>query len=256
MTALSWRGVTVRRGGSTLLDDVSLDVAAGSFVAIVGPNGAGKTTLLATALHRVRPDQGEVWLGDRPSAALSPRQRAARVAWLPQHHSVSEPVRAEDLVASARYRLAESRTRALDAARAALADVGAQALATRRVDALSGGEAQRVALAALAAQQADTLLLDEPGNHLDPAVQLELYAVLARWRAQGRTIVTVTHDVTLLPHLGPDVRIVGLRQGRIAADTTVGDPALPDVLSDLLGARFATAEVAGVRHLVLTGPVP
>jgi iron complex transport system ATP-binding protein len=256
VTAIALRAVTVRHGATTPLDGVDLDVPPGGLVAVVGPNGAGKTTLLRAILGLVRPTSGEVTLDGRSVAALSPGERAAAVGWLPQHRRASEPVPVVDVVAAGRFRFAEPRAVARRAARAALEDVGAGALADRPIDRLSGGEAQRVALATLVAQDAGALLLDEPATHLDPGVQRALHGFLEAWSARGRTLVVVTHDLHLLPHLVADatrVRVVGLAGGRVRVDLRLDDPALPDALGGLYGVVVRGIDVDGRRHLVVTG---
>ena len=99
--------VHVRRAGRTILSGAHLRLGPGDRVAVVGPNGSGKTTLLKVALGRMIPDAGSVRVGGHDIRALRPRQRAARMAWLPQHDAVEEPIVAVDLVATARYRFGE-----------------------------------------------------------------------------------------------------------------------------------------------------
>jgi iron complex transport system ATP-binding protein len=254
--AVAWRGATVRRGGRAIVDGVDLDVPEGGLVALVGPNGAGKTTLLRLALALDRPDDGQVEVGGRDAAHLAPRARAGALGWLPQRPRTPDPIPAASTVASARFRFDEPRARAVTIAREALERVGVGHLADRPVDGLSGGEAQRVALAALVAQDAATWLLDEPANHLDPAVQVALYGFLGdAWRA-GRTIVCVTHDVNLLAHLGDpaDVRVVGLDDGRLAFDHRLDEPALVPALGTLFRLPAHAVAVAGRRHVLFGAP--
>ncbi|RYZ46920.1 MAG: ABC transporter ATP-binding protein, partial [Myxococcaceae bacterium] len=159
MTAgLTLDTVTVRARGRTLLDGVSLDVAPGEFVAIVGPNGAGKSTLLRVALGLLRPDAGKARVEGRDVADLAPKERAARLAWLPQRLEAAEPITALEQVVAARYRFPESRRASEAAAHRALAEVGAQDFAVRPVTELSGGERQRVAMAGLLAQETPWVL--------------------------------------------------------------------------------------------------
>ncbi|MCP3104471.1 ABC transporter ATP-binding protein [Myxococcus sp. K15C18031901] len=248
-------GATVRKGGRVLLDDVSLRVAPGDFVAVVGPNGAGKTTLMRVALGLQRPDAGRATVRGRDVSALSPRERAAFVAWLPQRVQVSEPITALEHVAAARYRFQEPRRRSEEAAREALSRVQAEALAARPVTELSGGEQQRVAVAALLAQEAPWVLLDEPANFLDPAQQLELYALVGRlWRA-GKGVLCITHDINVLAHaLEPGaagrLRVVGLAGGRVAFESHYDAPELGAELGRVFGVRMGDVRVEGRRVFV------
>jgi iron complex transport system ATP-binding protein len=235
-----------------LVAGVDLSLADGEFVALVGPNGAGKTTLLRLGLGLLSPTEGELVLDGQPMGALTPRERAARVAWLPQHSPLQEALRAEEVVASARYRFGESHVRAVDSARVALDRVGAGALAERPVTELSGGERQRVALASLLAQQAPLLLVDEPANHLDPAQQIDAYELLGRLWADGYGILCVTHDVNLLRHVGsPErLRIVGIADGQLRFQLKYSDESLPSALADLFQVEMRSLESGAARLLV------
>jgi iron complex transport system ATP-binding protein len=242
--------VTVR--GTTLLHDVRLSVAAGGAVAIVGPNGAGKSTLLRAVLGLV-PSEGTRTLAGTDLGALGATERAGQLAWLPQRHVVRESLTALEVVAGARYRFAEGHTDSLAAARVALAELDVADLADRVVKTLSGGEAQRVALAALWAQDAPFLFLDEPGNHLDPAVQFAVWRTLGRWQRAGRALVVVTHDLDLLRFLDRP-HVLGLAAGRTVVDLPAEDPALPDALGAMYGIGVRRLEVDGAPRFVLVEP--
>lgn len=236
--------------GQPRLHDVDLTLHRGLTV-LVGPNGSGKTTLLRALLGLEAPSSGDCTLDGRPIHQLTPRQRAAHLAWLPQDPPREDGLTAREAVAAARFRFDEPWPVALSAADHALAAHRAHDLADRPMDALSGGEAQRVRLAALQAQEASWWLLDEPGNHLDAAVQLDL---LARLRARALTagVLLVTHDLTLLPHL-PDARVIALRGGTVALDRPVGDPALPAELGGLFGLDLVAVPVDGGTRWLLRG---
>ena len=228
----------LRAGGTSLLEGINLSVAPGSFVGVVGPNGAGKTSLLRVILNLVKPSEGSVTVAGEPVGDLPGRERARRLGWLPQQHLVSEPVVALEFVAAARFRFHESRHSALEKARASLEELGVGALGDRTLDTLSGGEAQRVALAALLAQDSEFLLLDEPANHLDPAHQLALYSQLGKQWAAGRGLVCVTHDINLLSYVAPaarlgEVRVLGIKDGRVALDSHMASEGLANDLGAL-----------------------
>lgn len=245
--------VSVVRRGRHLLEHVDLALDPGELLALVGPNGAGKTTLLRTLLGLARPDGGRVLCGGDDLQALTPRERAARIAWLPQHSSTTaDDLTAVDVVASARYRFDESFLQSERAARTALARVGVAAVADRSISTLSGGERQRVSLAGLLAQDTPVLLVDEPANHLDPAQQIDVYQLLGELWREGRSVVCVTHDVNLLRHLGaPErVRVAGVAQGRLAFETRFDAPELPGQLSALFGLHMQALTLGGARVLV------
>jgi len=244
--------VSVTVGGRALLDSVDLSLEPGQLLALLGPNGAGKTTLLRVALGLVRPDRGRVRLGDDELSRLSPRERAARVAWLPQHGPSADDLSAQDVVASARFRFDEPFGVSARQARRALERLGVGAVTDRPIRTLSGGERQRVSLAGLLAQDAPILLVDEPANHLDPAQQIDAYRLLGELWREGRSVVCVTHDVNLLRHLGEPsrVRVAGVAQGKLAFECTFADPRLPAELGRLFGVAMRELDMAGSRVLL------
>ncbi len=253
MSALQLESLTVSVRGRALVDTVSLALAPGELVALVGPNGAGKTTLIRAALGMLKPASGNVRLGGLDPARLGGRERAARAGWLPQTGGVTEPITALELVEAARFRFNESRATCRKAASEALMRVRAEAFAQQPVTQLSGGEQQRVALAALVAQQAPLLLLDEPANHLDPAQQIATYKLIGELWREGCAVLCVTHDLNLLRFAGADparVRIAGLAGGKLHFDTHMAAADLPDRVAKLFGVRMVAHESNGARVLL------
>ncbi len=250
MTPLELRQVTVEVAGARILSDVSIKVGERDFVALVGPNGGGKTTLLRVATGLQKPTGGTVTLAGTATAHLQPRARAARVAWLPQQALTRAELQGDRLVVTSRYRFDETIAAARSGAARALAAVGASALAERIITTLSGGEQQRIALAAVLAQETPLLLLDEPANHLDPVQQALLYRRLGSLWCSGLAVVCVTHDINLLRHVsGPaPVRVVGIARGVVRFDLPYGSPQLAPALSGLWGGR--AHEVRGSHGLV------
>jgi iron complex transport system ATP-binding protein len=253
VSELRFARVSVRAGARALLTGIDLTLGSGEFLALVGPNGAGKTTLLRAALALVRGADGDVTVGGRSVASLTPRERAAELAWLPQQPLAAEPIPALETLLAARYRFVESAAEAQKAALAALERVGMRGFSGRLLSELSGGERQRIAIAALLAQGARFLLVDEPGNHLDPARQAETYALLGGLLDGGVGVLCVTHDVNLLAHVGRTTRVAGLAAGELRFDTDLAAPDLPERLAELFGVPMHAAEIAG-RRLIL--PVP
>ncbi len=239
----------------TRLTDVSITLAPGECCVVVGANGAGKSTLLRALVGLEKLDGGRATIGQRLTAELSPRERAALVAWLPQRPHLGEAVRVVELVSSGRYRFGESHGEALAHARRALAEVSAAELAERPCDRISGGELQRVLLATLLAQEAPLLLVDEPGNHLDPAQQIAVYSLLGELWRRGAGLLVVTHDINLAKHLGDPsrVRVLGLKSGRVAFDTSLDETSLRADLSLLYGVELLEIALENGRHFVPTG---
>lgn len=198
---LSLREVSVRFGPRTVLTGLSLEVARGRWTSIVGPNGCGKSTLLRTLSGLVQPESGKAWLEGRPLEAWPRRERAKRIAWLPQTTPATDLI-VRDCVALGRFAHTGwlgslEATDQLAVTRALLAS-GAQELSARSVSTLSGGERQRVSLARLLAAECSILLLDEPMTHLDPPHQVDIAGILRQQaRHCGATIVSAIHDMSL-----------------------------------------------------------
>ncbi|HEY2407789.1 MAG TPA: ABC transporter ATP-binding protein [Polyangiaceae bacterium] len=252
MNELELAAVTVQVGGRALVDRVSLALGSGDFVALIGPNGAGKTTLIRAAIGLVRPNAGHVYSRGTRVSELAARERAARMAWLPQHVRADEPLSALDAVAAARFRFSETYADSCRAAHRALERVRAERHAEQSILSLSGGERQRVAFACLMAQDASTLLFDEPGNHLDPAQQLDVYGLLDSAWQDGKTVLCVSHDVNLLRFLHDvsRIRVIGLAAGRVHFETRFTAPELPEQMSRLFGVEMAVLTADAARLIV------
>ncbi|MFZ0699366.1 MAG: ABC transporter ATP-binding protein [Thermoplasmata archaeon] len=247
---LRFEGMSAGYGDRPALRDIDLVVRPGEFVALAGPNGSGKTTLLRTVLGFVTPTSGRVELfGDRVED-LSVRERARRVAWLPQEESPRDDVRLLDYVMYGRYALhgglEGDSTEDYDLARSILEQVGLADRADDGILSISGGERQRAVLGRALAQTTPLLLLDEPTSHLDIGHQLDL---LARVRdlshRRGVTVVAALHDLNLAARFAD--RIVVLSRGRRVAD---GAPM--EVLSEELLVRV-WGVVADLRREPRTG---
>lgn len=250
--SLSIERVRVERSGAVLLGGVELSLERGAFLALVGPNGAGKTTLLKAVAGLVPLAAGRIVIEGQELARASARERAARLAWLPQHLETSDDLDVLEYVVAGRFRFDETFRHAEIEARRALSRVGLEHGVGRALSSLSGGERQRVALSALLAQRAPYALLDEPANHLDPAQQIATYQLLGNLWREGLTILCVTHDVNLLRHLGDGerVRVAGLRGGELAFTTRWTDPELPRRLSELFGVKMESVPTARGRLII------
>ncbi len=252
---ISVNGARFQVASKSILHDIDFDVAQDQLVMIVGPSGAGKSSLVRTMLGLVPQTRSAVSVNDHPLTSLDHRQRAAIMAWLPQQLDVSEPVRVSSLVAAARFRFDESRTDCDLAVRRSLAACGVERLTDQRITTLSGGELQRVAIAALLAQEAAFLLLDEPANHLDPGLLMEASALLIRQWQQGRGLIIVTHQLNLVLQAvaledHSRIRVIGMNAGRIEFDLKLSDPNLVESLNRLYQVEMAEFESHGQRLLV------
>ena len=197
----------------TILDRVSLSLAAGAPTLLVGPNGAGKTTLLRLAMGLIQPSGGRVTWGGREDA---PPLRRAIVFQRPVmlRRSAADNLRYALAVAGIARATHDARVDAL------LTLVGLAGLAARPARKLSGGEQQRLALARALAREPQVLFLDEPTASLDPAATKAIEDVIGAVTMRGIKVVMSTHDLGAARRLAAE--IVLLHRGRIVetADAT------------------------------------
>ena len=212
-----------KRGRGTphhVLNDVSFGVDRGTIVGLLGPNGSGKTTLVRIMAGMLRPDSGRVTLDGASVSEMPRRDLARRVALVPQETRTTFDFSVIDMVLMGRYphlgRFELERPADLEIARQALRATGTEALESRTFATLSGGEKQRVIIAAALAQASDILLLDEPTTALDVGYQFEIAALLKRLNAEhGTTMIVSTHDLNLAAALCE--RVVLLKSGSVIA---------------------------------------
>ncbi|MFD4033012.1 ABC transporter ATP-binding protein [Streptomyces sp. NPDC058637] len=224
--ALNGHDLVLRYGGTPVVHGVSLVLEPGRATALVGPNGSGKSTLLRalSRLHRV--DDGRVTLGapdgepERDASLLSPRQFAREVTLFSQSRPAPQGLTVTEVVAFGRHpyrrgfagQTAEDRT-AIDRA---MGITGVRDMAGRPVGELSGGEMQRVWLAACLAQDTGVVLLDEPTNHLDLRYQIEtLDLVRDLVEEHGIAVGVVLHDLDQASRVADT--LVLMHSGRVYA---------------------------------------
>lgn len=226
-----------------VLRGVSLVVAPGELVVLLGPNGSGKTTLLRVAQGMLPAGKGAVAVDGRLVGDWTRRERARRMAVLPQLASLPDGFRVEELVEMGRSPHARSRFGASDedaiAVERALVDADALDLVGRPIEELSGGERQRVLVAMALAQEPRLLLLDEPTQHLDLAHQVSLLITLDRLRrTRGLAVLAVLHDPALT--MLADPRVVLLSEGRIVADGPAAEVLEPATVARVFGVSLPT----------------
>jgi len=199
--AVRVRNVSAGYDGRPAIENVSLDIGAGSLVAILGPNGGGKSTLLKVVAGLLKPWSGTVDVLGAPAG-----REAHRVAYVPQAELVdwSFPVTVWDVVMMGRYpRLGPIRRPSAadrDAVHEALHSVGMAERSRTQIGSLSGGQRRRAFLARALAANPDLYLLDEPVTGVDVTTQEDLMHLLEAEAIRGKTIVATTHDLGAAAH--------------------------------------------------------
>jgi iron complex transport system ATP-binding protein len=212
-------GISFEYPGHTVLDSVGFSAKGGEFLVLMGVNGAGKSTLIDILAGLRDPDAGEILLDDRNLRAWSAKERSRRISHLPQGTRAELPFSVEQVVLMGRYAFAdrwfesrEDRNYAEDA----MQRMNCLSFRARLFSTLSGGEQQRVLLAACIAQCPSVMLFDEPSTYLDVHQQLQCFATLAELAREGALCIAVTHDLNLA--LAHCTRVLILDRGKLAAD--------------------------------------
>ena len=253
---LAARDVSVRLGGRTIVNDVSLTLQANEFVALVGPNGAGKSTLIK-ALAGLLPAIGDVEIEGRALSSLPVRERARRLAYLPQGHVFSWPLPAAEIVALGRYPHADPFSpvsqRDRDAVMHAMEITGTKAFANRIVTTLSGGERARVALVRVLATQAPIVLADEPTMSLDPRHQFVVMDLLRHAAHASGTVLAVVHDLALAARYAD--RVLVLEKGRVVADDKPDVALSIERIAQVFGVEADMIDIDGMQVPLVRRPL-
>jgi iron complex transport system ATP-binding protein len=253
MSRLQADGVSIRRGGRLTLETASATVDSCQLTAILGPNGSGKSTLLRVLAGLWTPCAGSVSLDGRPLGRVTPRERARRIAFLPQDTRCDFAFTVEEVVSMGRHphrgRFDGPQNDDRDAVEAALARCDLGALRGRTLDALSGGERQRVAVARCLATEPDVLLLDEPTAHLDLEHALSLLDLCRALAGAGHAVVLATHDIGLAAHYA--TRVLLLRDGRVVHGGQAADALTPSLCRSVFGVEADVATTSGGRSTLV-----
>lgn len=216
---LVYRDVTVRLGGRTILERVNFEVAEGETVAIIGPSGAGKTTLFRLALGFLHPVSGEVWVAGREITRLPESKLAdirAQVGIVFQDGALFTSMTVRENVAFGLSETGLSDAEVQARVQRVLVAVGMEDFIDRMPDELSGGQAQRVAVARAIVTEPRVMLYDEPTQGLDPRRALDVAEQIQRLASTGVASVVVTHQLEYARRYAH--RIALLQNGRIAFD--------------------------------------
>ena len=255
MTTIAVQEATVVRNGRAIVDGVSMALGAGEMVGLIGPNGAGKSTLMRAMLGLINLDGGSCALAGQPLRQWSLRERARRMAYLPQQGESHWPLAASRVIEMGRMPHLAPWQRPGPRDRQAIAEAIAQTevedLLGRVVTTLSGGERMRVNLARLLATQAPILLADEPIASLDPYHQLHIMEIFADHARCGGSVLVVLHDLNYAARFCD--RLVVLHEGRCVAEGAPRQVLQPQLLRDVYGIETRWIEDGELSILAPTG---
>jgi iron complex transport system ATP-binding protein len=260
MNALELRNLSVALNGARIVEEVSVGVPTGEWVALIGPNGAGKTTIVRAIAALVR-YHGAVAVNGDDVRSLSRHELARRIALVPQvpvlptHTTVREYV----LLGRTPFLSYFGKERHADyqAVDAALEQLDLERLARRRLDSLSGGERQRATLARALAQEAPLLLVDEPTASLDVGRQQQVLELVDRLRAERQlTVFSTMHDLTLAGQYAD--RLLLLDRGRLVAAGSAEEVLTRALITEHYGAEVAVFDAPGSGFVVVPvrGTIP
>lgn len=252
-SAIEVVGVSAGYGGKDAIDEVSFTVQTGHICAVLGPNGAGKSTLVRLLSGALRPRRGHITLCGEDLARLDRRAIARHVAVVPQTAEVALGFSVREVVAMGRapHQGAWMRKtpRDVEAVDRALVACELEALASRPVAELSGGEQKRVSIARALAQEAPVLLLDEAGAHLDVRHTIAVHELIRReLTRRDLACLAVIHDLNAAARYAD--RIALFKRGRLVAEGTVPQVMTYRRLSDVFDTEFYVGvnELDGARY--------
>lgn len=245
------RNVGMQYGEAAVLRGVELEVAPPMLTAIVGPNGAGKSTLLGIMAGLREGYTGECRFDGAEVRKWDRREFARRVSFVPQSTRIEFPFTAEEVALMGRVPhaagLFESR-HDRETTRDAMELTGTLHLRDRDFRSLSGGEQQRVILAAALAQSPEALLLDEPTTFLDVHHQVGLYRILRALCDRGVLVMAVTHDLNLAAAYAH--RVIMLSRGEVVADGPPAEAFRAERLRDVFDVPAELLRAPDGRHWI------
>ena len=196
MASLSARELVKAYRGKRVVDSVTLEVESGQVVGLLGPNGAGKTTTFYMIVGLVKPDTGQVFLGEEEITACPMYVRARKgVGYLPQEASIFRKLTVRDNILAILETLSLSRGEREARLEELLEELGTAHLADRKAYTLSGGERRRVEITRALVTTPSFILLDEPFAGIDPIAVIDIQKVIAHLKERGIGVVLSDHNV-------------------------------------------------------------
>ena len=237
--------------GKVILHDINMRFEPGKVTALIGPNGCGKSTLFK-AIVRINPHtSGRILVDGKEITNYSSKELAKKVAYLPQSRKVPD-ISVLSMVLHGRFAYLsyprQYRKEDIEIARKALAWVGLSHLEEENVNRLSGGMQQKVYLAMALAQDAETILMDEPTTYLDISHQLRLMELAKKLASEGKAVVMILHDLPQALRTADWVEV--LSEGRVI---TAGMPSVvyeSGKLEAVFGVKIQHMDTETGRHYI------
>jgi len=243
---LEVQNCTYSINGKSLLRNVSLKLHPGQVTALLGPNGAGKSTLVKIMSGQLSPTAGSVCLKGSRLSDLTSVGLAKERAVLAQSRAVGFPFKAFDVALMGRHPHNVSGAESpadLQIVEACLARTDSDHLSQRIYNTLSGGEAARIDLARVLAQETDILLLDEPTNHLDPRHQVQVLKLCRELAAEGKAVAVCMHDLNLAAQYCTEILL--LKNGEMVASGTPKEILTAELLQKVYDTAFVVWQRPG-----------
>ncbi len=243
------KDIKVQFDQKTILKGIHMTAEKGKFIGIIGPNGSGKSTLLKCIYRTLTPQEGAVYLNDRPLYKMPIKASAQQIAVVAQHNQYSFEFTVEEIVLMGRAphkRLMErDNPRDYQLMREALEKVGMLDFAKRQFMSLSGGEQQRVILARALAQETPCIILDEPTNHLDIKYQLQLMDIV---KDLGVTVIAAIHDLNIAAMYCDE--IYGMKDGQVVACGIPEQVLTVDFIKAVYDVEAKVISHEGIMHIL------
>jgi lipopolysaccharide export system ATP-binding protein len=238
MTTLAGRALVKAYGARRVVDGIDVEVRSGEIVGLLGPNGAGKTTTFYMLVGMIRPNAGQVLLGDADITRMPMYRRARRgLGYLPQEASVFRRLTVEENVRAILETLPLSKQAQHEKCDALLADLRLEHVRKNRGSQLSGGERRRVEIARALTTEPRFMLLDEPFSGIDPIAVADIQQTVSHLRERGMGILITDHNVRETLRITDRAYI--MYDGTILLSGTAEDLAAdPEARKIYLGERF------------------
>lgn len=231
-------------GNNQILDGICCELPQGKVTAIVGENGSGKSTLLSILGKYLSPNDGGVFVDGLHYTTYTKESYALKVASLRQFNQINSKITVKEFVSFARYphsknRLTDEDYRVVDKC---LEVLGCLDLQNRYINELSGGQAQRVFLAAIFAQDTPIILLDEPLNNLDLKHAHDLMKIIKNFaKNENKTVVIIMHDINMVYQYADYV--LALKDGKIVHCGEVKSFECPKILNKIFDLEFSLLQI-------------